>query len=244
MARTSDGSWLAVVRTGSSAQSSLVMARSTDGGVTWSAVQEVLTGPQKRIAAGKLPGLCLLPNGVLVLLTAHTKNHCRVYVSADGTGREWSEAFIITSQGGGNTSMICTGPDKLLIFTPANGRIQCWQVTIAKNAPAAKSSLPAPTSITVTGAKVNVSWKPPADAANVSHYLVTPVFIRPSADNKDTELYSYAPIRTRDAATQLELGRVLSIGGTYRIEVAAVDRDGRVSPAASSAELVAGAAAK
>ncbi|MBM3889919.1 MAG: exo-alpha-sialidase, partial [Verrucomicrobia bacterium] len=126
MARTSDGSWLAVVRTGSSAKSALVTARSRDSGVTWSAVEKVLAGPQKRIVAGKLPGLCLLPNGVLVLLTAHTKNHCRIYLSPDGTGREWSEAFIITSQSGGNTSMICTGPDKLLIFTPANGRIRCW----------------------------------------------------------------------------------------------------------------------
>lgn len=235
--RTSDGSWLAVVRTGSSAKSPLVTARSTDGGVTWSAVEKVLAGPQKRIAAGKLPGLCLLPNGVLVLLTAHTKNHCRVYVSADGTGREWSEAFVITSQGGGNTSMICTGPDKLLIFTPANGHIQCWQVTITKNASAVKSALPAPTNVSVSGASVRVSWRGCADAA---HYLIAPVLIKPSESNKDTELYPYAPIRTRDAATQLELGRVLSIGGTYRIEVAAVDRDGRVSPTASSAEVVAG----
>ena len=244
VARTSDGSWLAVVRTGSSAKSPLVTARSTDGGVTWSAVEKVLTGPQKRIAAGKLPGLCLLPNGVLVLLTAHTKNHCRIYLSPDGTGREWSDGIIITSQGGGNTSMICTGPDKLLIFTPANGRIQCWHVTITKGPPAAKGPLPAPTDITVAGTKVGVSWKLPANATTVSHYLVTPVLIKLSADNKDTELYPYAPIRTRDAATQLELGRVLSIGGTYRIEVAAVDREGRISPTASSTELVVGAATK
>jgi hypothetical protein len=244
VARTSDGSLLAVVRTGSSAQSALVTTRSKDGGVTWSPVGKLLTGPQKRIAAGKLPGLCLLPNGVLVLLTAHTKNHCRIYVSHDGTGREWSEAFIITSQSGGNTSMTCTGPDKLLIFTPANGRIQCWHVTIAKDVPAAKAPLPAPANVTVAGAKVSVSWKAPADAASVLHYIVTPVLIKPSADNKDTEIYPYAPICTRDAATRLELGRVLSLGGTYRIEVAAVDRDGHISPAASSAELVAGAATK
>jgi hypothetical protein len=71
--------------------------------------------------------------------------------------------------------------------------------------------------------------------------LVTPVLIKPSADNKDTEVYPYASIRTRDASTQLELGRVLSLGGTYRIEVAAVDRDDRVSPTASSTEITAGA---
>jgi hypothetical protein len=68
--------------------------------------------------------------------------------------------------------------------------------------------------------------------------------IKPSESNKDTEIHPYVPIRTRDAATQLELGRVLSIGGTYRVEVAAVDRDGRISPTASSAELVVGAATK
>jgi hypothetical protein len=244
VARTSDGSLLAVVRTGSSAQSALVTARSTDGGVTWSPVEKVLAGLQKRIVAGKLPGLCLLPNGVLVLLTAHSKNHCRIYLSHDGTGREWSDGFIITSQGGGNTSMVGIGDDKLIVFTPANGRINSWQVTITKNAPAAKSSLPAPTNITVGGAKVRVSWNPPADAANVSHYLVTPILIKPSADNKDTEIHPYAPIRTRDTATQLELGRVLSIGGTYGFEIAAVDRDGRISPTASSTELVVGAAPK
>ncbi|MCX6910083.1 MAG: exo-alpha-sialidase [Verrucomicrobia bacterium] len=238
--RTSDGSLLAVVRTGSSAKSALVTTRSTDGGGTWSPMEKVFTGPHKRIVAGKLPGLCLLPNGVLVLLTAHTKNHCRLYLSHDGTGREWSDGFIITSQGGGNTSMIATGPDKLLVFTPANGRIQCWHVTITRNAPTAKSALPAPSNITVTGTNVRVSWKAPADAGSVSHYLVIPILIKPFADNKDTEIYSYAPIHTRDAATQLELGRVLSIGGTYRIKVAAVDRDGRISPAASSAEVVAG----
>jgi hypothetical protein len=240
VARTSDNALLAVVRTGSGAQSALVTTRSTDGGVTWSPVGKLLTGPQKRVAAGKLPGLCLLPNGVLVLLTAHTKNHCRIYLSHDGTGREWSDGFIITSQSGGNTSMVCTGPDKLLVFTPANGRIQCWHVTITKNAPTAKASLAAATNVTVTGAKVSVSWKAPADAASVSHYLVTPILLKPSADNKDTEIYPYAPIQTRDDGTQLELGRVLSIGGTYRIEVAAVDRDGRTSAAASSAEVVAG----
>jgi hypothetical protein len=123
---------LAVVRTGSSAESPLVTARSTDGGVTWSPVEKVLAGPKKQIVAGKLPGLCLLSNGVLVLLTAHTKSGCRICLSADGIGREWSDAFIVTNQSGGNTSMVATGPDKLIVFTPATGRINSWRVTITK----------------------------------------------------------------------------------------------------------------
>ena len=240
VARTSDSSLLAVVRTGSKAQSALVMARSTDSGVTWSAVERVLAGPQKRIVAGKMPGLCLLPNGVLVLLTAHSKNHCRIHLSHDGTGREWSDGFVITSQGGGNTSMISIGPDQLLVFTPASACIQCWQVTITKNVPAVKGSLPPPTNVTVGGTNVRVSWKPSAGAANVAHYLITPILIKPSEANKETEILPYAPIQTHDASTQVELGRMFSIGGTYRFEVAAVDRDGFISPTATSTEVVVG----
>ena len=52
------------------------------------------------MVAGKLPNLTLLPNGPLILLTAHTKNHCRIYVSWDGRGREWSDAYVVTSQTG------------------------------------------------------------------------------------------------------------------------------------------------
>jgi hypothetical protein len=240
VARTSDGSLLAVVRTGSKAQSALVAARSRDGGITWSPAEKVFAGPQKRIVAGKMPGLCLLPNGVLVLLTAHSKNHCRIYLSHDGTGREWSDGFVITSQGGGNTSMISIGPDQLLVFTPASACIQCWQVTITKNVPAVKGSLPPPTNVTVGGTNVSVSWKPSASAANVAHYLITPILIKPSETNKETEIFPYAPIQTRDASTQLELGRVLSLGGTYCFEVAAVGRDGCISPTATSAEVVLG----
>jgi hypothetical protein len=36
----------------------------------------------------ELPTLQLLPNGELALLTAHRKHHCRLYLSADGNGRE------------------------------------------------------------------------------------------------------------------------------------------------------------
>ena len=243
VARTADGSLLAVVRTGSGAQSALVTARSTDNGVTWSPVEKLLAGPERRIVAGKLPNLCLLPGGALVLLTAHSRNHCRIHVSPDGAGRQWSEAFVITSQSGGNTSMVGVGPDKLLVFTPANGRINSWEVTItAPHAAAAKGAAASPTDVRVasSGAAVRLSWSAPAGAGETDHYLVTPVFIRPSEANPETEVCRYASIKTRDAATQLDLGRVLSLGGTYRFEVAAVDREGRRSAAASCAEMVVG----
>ena len=83
-----NGDWLAVVRTGSSAQSSLVSLRSADHGRTWSS-------PEKLPIAGKLPTLQLLPNGMLALLTAHSKNHCRLHLSSDGTGRDWGDAQIL-----------------------------------------------------------------------------------------------------------------------------------------------------
>ena len=104
---------------------------------------------RRSIVPGKLPSLCLMSNGVLVLLTAHSKNHCRIYLSRDGTGRQWSDAYVITSQGGGNTSMACLGSDKLLVFTPANGRICSWPVTVTKNDAPAKGTAASPTNVRV-----------------------------------------------------------------------------------------------
>jgi len=66
---------------------------------------------------------------------------------------------------------------------------------------------------------------------------VTPVLLAPTSENTETEIYPYAPVETPDAATtSLELGRKLSIGGRYRFEVVAVDREGRLSAAATSVE--------
>jgi len=243
VARTSDGSLLAVIRTGSSARSPLVTARSTDNGRTWSPVEKLLVGPERRIVPGKLPGLCLLPNGVLVLLTAHSRDHCRIYISEDGTGRQWSDGFVITSQSGGNTSLVGTGADKLLVFTPATGRIACWHVSIARaDASVSQGTAAGPANVRAVGsaASVRLSWDAPADAAKVDHYLVTPILVRPAEGNTETEVYPYAPVRTPNGATQLDLAGVVSIGATYRFQVSAVDREGRRSAAASSAEVVVG----
>lgn len=138
VARTKDGSLLAVMRTGSSDQAALIAARSADDGVTWSPVEKILVGPQRQVVAGKLPNLLLMPNGVLVLLAAHTKIGCFMHLSYDGTGREWSEAQLVTKVSGGNTSMTALDANTVLVFTPSSKRISCWRVAL----PAVSSARP------------------------------------------------------------------------------------------------------
>ena len=200
-------------------------------------MQRLLSGPRQRIIAGKLPTLELLPNGVLVLLTAHSKNHCRLYVSADGSGHFWSEGRIVTSQSGGNAGMTVTGNDSLLVITPASRRIDSWRVTVRPDALVA-STTPGPGNVTYN--KGRLSWTAPADAANIARYQITPILIKPSATNTEAEIYPHVPIQIRDASPSLDLGDMLSMGGTYRFEVAAVDREGRVSTGSTSGEIVAG----
>jgi hypothetical protein len=220
---TKGGDWLATVRTGSSAKASLVSVRSSDRGKTWSA-------PEKLPIAGKLPTLQLLPNGTLALLTAHSKNHCRLYLSADGMGREWSPAHILTSLCGGNAGMTVTGEDSLVVITPANRRIDAWRVKLHAPSVLAKD-LAAPTGITF--AKGVLSW-----SGSAASYRVTPVLIKPAASYTDTEVHPHAVIQT--TATRLHLSRQLLIGGRYRFEIAAMDRECRVSAVARTAEVVVG----
>lgn len=130
VAHSSDGSLLAVMRTGSSAEAQLVCARSSDGGRTWSSVGKLFAGPQREVIAGKLPNLLLLPCGALALLTAHTQRGCFLYLSHDGKGHEWSAGQLVTKVTGGNTSMVALDANTLLVFTPANGRINSWRVTL------------------------------------------------------------------------------------------------------------------
>lgn len=130
VAQTPDRSLLAVIRTGSSAEAQLVCARSHDGGRTWSSVCKLFAGPQREVIAGKLPNVLLLPNGSLALLTAHTQRGCFLYLSRDGAGREWSAGHLVTKITGGNTSMVALDSNTLLVFTPANGRINLWRVTL------------------------------------------------------------------------------------------------------------------
>ena len=112
------------------AANDLVLKRSSDGGRTWSAPERILAGPKHEAVTGKLPNVLALPGGMLALLTAHTKRGCFLHLSRDGSGREWDEAQLITKVTGGNTSMVSLDASTLLVFTPANGRIHCWRVTL------------------------------------------------------------------------------------------------------------------
>lgn len=218
---TKDGDWLAIVRTGSSAKASLVSVRSAYRGKTWSV-------PEKLPFAGKLPTLQLLPNGVLALLTAHTKNHCRLYLSDDGNGREWSKAHVLTSLSGGNAGMTSVGNDSLVVITPANRRIDAWRVAIRPPIAVAQD-VAAPADIKF--AKGVLSW-----SGSGASYRVTPVLIKAAAGYDDTEVLPHVNIATSDQ--KLDLSRQLLIGATYVFEVSAVDAEGRVSAPARSAEFM------
>lgn len=218
---TKGGDWLAIVRTGSSAKASLVSVRSSDRGMTWSA-------PEKVSAAGKLPTLQLLPNGVLALLTAHSKNHCRLYLSADGNGREWSHAHVLTSLSGGNAGMTIAGQDSLVVVSPANGRIDAWRVSI--RAPSAVAQdLATPTNAVMR--KGTLSWQAVAGAVR---YHVTPVLVKPSAAFSEAEVLPQATLETQ--ANQIDLSRQLFPASIYRFEIQALDREGHVSPPLRTAD--------
>lgn len=224
VARVANGSLLAVMRTGSGSRSPLVFARSGDEGATWSRAEKLEAGPEGRAVPGKLPGLCLLPNSVLVLLTAHTKNHCRLYVSHDGSGRKWSEGLVVTSQSGGNTSMVGIDNDSVLVFTPASGCIHAWRARIPARAATAHGTRSAAEKIVFDGKNRILSWQAPAAAAAVSHFLVTPILVSLPPGNLDTDIYPYAAILVPGEKTQLDLSRVLLPGAEYRFQVLVVSR--------------------
>lgn len=212
----SDGSLLAAVRSGSTSASHIVSARSKDGGMSWS-TPEVLPFP------GKLPTLNLLDSGVLTLSTALSKHHCRIYLSADGTGRKWSDAHVISSMTGSNIGANAIGPNQLMLTTPAQRRIDAWRVTIGP--PARTSPALAPPS-EIRFEKNVLSWKSSPGAVA---YRITPILIEPGAIYPDTPCLPYAAIQTADDAPRIDLRRQLLQGGSYVFKVAAVDREGLVS---------------
>jgi hypothetical protein len=183
---TRDGELLAIIRTGSTVKSNLVSVRSTDHGKTWQK-------PEVLPFAGKLPTLHLLDNGILTVTTALSRNHCRVYLSANGTGRKWSDAFVISSQTGGNVGVAIAGKDKLILTTPANRRIDAWQLTIGPK-PVRSESLNPPTNLKFK--KGTLSWtESPAAVA----YRVTPVLIKPGELYPTTRIMPCAAIQTLNA---------------------------------------------
>jgi len=218
---TKDGELLAIVRTGSTVKSDLVSVRSTDDGKTWQQ-------PKVLPFAGKLPTLHLLKNGILTVTTALSRNHCRVYLSADGTGRNWSRAFVISSQTGGNVGTAIAGEDKLIMTTPANRRIDAWHLRVGPE-PLQANSLNPPTNLKFNDGTLTWTASPGAVA-----YRVTPVLIKPGDLWPTTQIQPYAAIQTPDDSPRLNLGRQLLLGSIYIFEITAVDAKGRVSPAARS----------
>lgn len=124
--------------------------------------------------------------------------------------------------------MTVTGEDSLVVITPANRRIDAWRVKIGVPSVMTKD-MAAPTAITF--AKGVLSW-----SGSAVSYRVTPVLIKTPTGYDDTEIHPHAVIQT--AATQLDISRQLLIGGSYRFEISAMDREGRVSTATGRAEFV------
>ncbi len=218
---TSNGNLLAIVRSGSRVESRLVSVRSADGGRTW-------THPTVLPFAGKLPTLRLLDNGVLTLTTALSRNHCRVYLSADGAGREWSAAFVVSSLAGGNVGVAATGDNKLLLTTPANRRIDAWHLTIAPKPEPAKDLAP-PANVGFVKGVLTWSISPNAVACRV-----TPILIQPGKAFPTTLVEPHAPILS--PTPRLDLRRQLLPGSVYAFDVSALDAKGRMSPVARSGE--------
>jgi len=221
---TRDDEMLAIVRTGSTVKSALVSLRSTDSGETWGK-------PKVLPFAGKLPTLHLLQNGVLTATTALSRNHCRVYLSSDGTGHKWSRAFVISSMTGGNVGAAVAGPDKLILTSPANRRIDAWHLRISPE-PLPADNLESPTNLTFT--KGTLAWTASPDAAA---YRVTPILIKPGSLWPTTQIQPCGAIETRDEKCILNLRRQLLPGSIYAFEVEAVDAEGRVSLAVRSEDF-------
>ncbi|MBC8291236.1 MAG: exo-alpha-sialidase [Planctomycetes bacterium] len=221
---TTDGELLAIIRTGSTVKSKLVAVRSTDDGMTWQQ-------PKVLPFAGKLPTLHLLKNGILTVTTALSRNHCRVYLSADGTGRNWSRPFVISSLTGGNVGVAIAGEDELFLTTPANRRVDAWRLRIGP-VPVLAENLNPPTNLKFKDGTLTWTASPGAVA-----YRVTPILIKPGDLYPTTLVLPYAAIQTPDDSPRLNLSRQLLLGSIYAFEITAIDAMGRVSPAARSQEF-------
>ena len=173
----------------------------------------------------------LLNNGILTLTTALSRNHCRVYLSDDGSGRKWSRPFVISSLTGGNVGVTIAGEDKLVMTTPANRRIDAWHLRVGPK-PIRSESLYPPTSLKFKDG--TLTWTASPDAVA---YRVTPVLIQPGEIWPTTLVQPYAAIQTPDNSCQLVLRRQLLLGSIYAFEVTAVDAQDRVSRATHSSEF-------
>jgi hypothetical protein len=122
--RTTSGELIAALRTAES-PARLLVSRSTDDGVTWSAATPLL-GPDGKQVVGIFPDLVLQPNGVLLLGTG--RPDARVLVSYAGDGRRWDDVQTVfanypsdTLNGrydgtSGNNSIVNVGASRSVFF--------------------------------------------------------------------------------------------------------------------------------
>jgi hypothetical protein len=130
--RCKDGSILAVMRNGSNA---LKYNRSTNNGITWSAVNFLPGLPANQ---GVDPFLQLLPNGILTLTYGNNMpvtspsvaRHCLVAFSPDGNGANWvnvTQTFTSAASGAANVTARNRSTGYTSIFPLRNNRVM--QVT-------------------------------------------------------------------------------------------------------------------
>ncbi|WP_165956676.1 sialidase family protein [Kribbella antibiotica] len=110
VARTADGSLLAVMRTGSYLQ--MYQVRSTDNGKTWTAPAPLKANGVAM--AGVYPSLVLLPDNRLLLYYGRPGQS--LAISEDGNGTSWSPPTYVDYRNSANGSLIQTGPTTLLAF--------------------------------------------------------------------------------------------------------------------------------
>ena len=120
----------------------------------------------------------------------------------------------------------------MVVITAANRRIDAWGVMIHPRADT-RAQWVAPANFSF--ARGVLEWSKLPDAVS---YQITPRLIKPAASYTDTEVHPHAIIQTTE--TRLDLSRQLLPGASYQFEIAAVDRSGRLSAVARSAQVVMG----
>jgi hypothetical protein len=121
--RTADGSLLVVMRTGSYLP--MIYARSTDDGKTWTAPQQVATGPAAQPLYSVFPTMEMLPTGQLVLLAG--RPGLVMTVSQDGNGDDWSTPVGIDYVNSENGAFTVLNSSTALVLGD-RGRVSPWQV--------------------------------------------------------------------------------------------------------------------
>ena len=100
-----NGQVLAYVRTGS--QAPLLQLRSSDGGKSWGAPEEILP-------FGVFPTAKILANGTLVLITGRPKLY--LLVDFTGTGRNYQRFLLYGGSGSSYASILETEPNRLMVI--------------------------------------------------------------------------------------------------------------------------------